>query len=87
MLQVFQEVGGTPITESAMAAPQAVVPPIPLETLAIVQRFWIVGSIGCVGLAFGLDMKALGIWIRLAVTLFVLAALPCARLHGLVRST
>jgi MATE family multidrug resistance protein len=57
-----------------------------VPTSIVAASFWIVGSIGCLGLAFGLDMKALGVWIGLAVTLFVLAAFLCARLHHLMQS-
>jgi hypothetical protein len=58
-----------------------------VPTWIVAASFWIVGSIGCMGLAFGLDMKVLGVWIGLAITLFVVASLLCARLHHQTRWT
>ena len=58
-----------------------------VPTWIVAASFWIVGSIGCIGLSFGLDMKALGVWIGLAVALCMLAVLLCVRLHRVMRST
>ncbi len=47
--------------------------------------YWLAGFPVCIGLAFGLHMKGLGIWIGLAFGLLVAAAAMCARFRFLSR--
>ena len=48
--------------------------------------FWLVGFPACIALAFGLDMKALGVWIGLAIALAATAVMLTARFFRLTRT-
>jgi MATE family multidrug resistance protein len=47
--------------------------------------FWLVGLPVCLGLAYMLDMKALGIWIGLAIALVATATMLCLRFLRITR--
>lgn len=48
-------------------------------------NFWLVGLPVCLVLGFVLGMKALGIWIGLAIALLVAALMLCVRFYRLTR--
>jgi len=47
--------------------------------------YWLVGAPICVGLAVGLHMRGLGVWIGLATALAVAAGAMCSRFYYLSR--
>jgi MATE family multidrug resistance protein len=58
---------------------------VQIPTWIVALCFWGVGSPTCLGLAFTLHLGALGVWLGLAFTLVVTAAMLCARLRRLLR--